>query len=382
MRSAGCCRRSGTPGADAACVSRISGISRPASNGRNRPAWPRRRAWRRLARRPRPNCPPGPATGPAAGPCPASGPDDAQALGEALDHIGETGAISLTEVFDGRIAGRQADAITARAHLETELREIRERLAGLRAERRRDRRGAGRRAARQRPAPGLRGTVGRARRSGSSSVRRRDRRRRGRRGRGRALRGGPADRLDPPRPGPDRSGAGRRRGGRLPAPVGPRRPAARSPASSSRGAGPRPRGRGHRGAPLRSHSLATSPAAAHGDATAERSRRSAPRPSSATAFTSAPGPKAAPEYIGATQPGRPPPRPARRIRRADRRHQRQRGAASRPQDRTSALLEDFQRARRELPDTRPIATARRGRRHPRRAARPRPGGDRGGPDRP
>ena len=66
---------------------------------------------------------------------PASGPDDAQALGEALDHIGETGAVSLTEVFDGRIAGRRADAITARAHLETELREIRERLAGLRAER-------------------------------------------------------------------------------------------------------------------------------------------------------------------------------------------------------------------------------------------------------
>src|SRR5260370_32319642 len=41
----------------------------------------------------------------------------------------------MTEVFDGRAAERQADTITARAHLETGLREIRVRLAGRRAER-------------------------------------------------------------------------------------------------------------------------------------------------------------------------------------------------------------------------------------------------------
>jgi hypothetical protein len=60
---------------------------------------------------------------------------DAEALAEALDLIGEPGATSITEVFDGRTAERQAVTITARAHLETDLREIRSRLAGLRAER-------------------------------------------------------------------------------------------------------------------------------------------------------------------------------------------------------------------------------------------------------
>ena len=60
---------------------------------------------------------------------------DAEALAEALDLIGEPGATSLTEVFDGRTAERQAVAITARAHLQTDRREIRARLAGLRAER-------------------------------------------------------------------------------------------------------------------------------------------------------------------------------------------------------------------------------------------------------
>ncbi len=66
---------------------------------------------------------------------PALGPDAAEALAEALDHIGEPGATSLTEVFDGRTAESQAATITSRAHLETDLREVRERLAGLRAER-------------------------------------------------------------------------------------------------------------------------------------------------------------------------------------------------------------------------------------------------------
>ena len=60
---------------------------------------------------------------------------DAAAIAAALDRIGEPDAVSLTEVFDGLIADRQAATITARANLETELREVRGRLAGLRAER-------------------------------------------------------------------------------------------------------------------------------------------------------------------------------------------------------------------------------------------------------
>ena len=60
---------------------------------------------------------------------------DAEALAEALEVIGEAGATSLTEAFDRRTADRQAATITARANLETDLREVRNRLAGLRAER-------------------------------------------------------------------------------------------------------------------------------------------------------------------------------------------------------------------------------------------------------
>lgn len=60
---------------------------------------------------------------------------DAKALAEALDHIGEPGATSITEVFDSRTGEGQAATITARANLETELREVRKRLADLRAER-------------------------------------------------------------------------------------------------------------------------------------------------------------------------------------------------------------------------------------------------------
>ncbi|HEX5294290.1 MAG TPA: TIGR02680 family protein, partial [Streptosporangiaceae bacterium] len=63
-----------------------------------------------------------------------AGPD-AEALAEALGLAGEPGAASLAEVFDRCTANRQADTITARAHLETDLREIRARLAALRAER-------------------------------------------------------------------------------------------------------------------------------------------------------------------------------------------------------------------------------------------------------
>ena len=79
-------------------------------------------------------------TGRWSGPAVPSGPavvaaPDAEALAGALGRIGELGATSLTEVFDGRTAERQAAVITARAHLETDLREAREKLAGLRAER-------------------------------------------------------------------------------------------------------------------------------------------------------------------------------------------------------------------------------------------------------
>jgi Putative exonuclease SbcCD, C subunit len=72
-------------------------------------------------------------TAPLAGPVVAT--SDTEALGDALEGIGEPGATSLTEVFDGRTAERQATAITARANLETDLREVRQRLAGLYAER-------------------------------------------------------------------------------------------------------------------------------------------------------------------------------------------------------------------------------------------------------
>ena len=60
---------------------------------------------------------------------------DAEVLGAALERIGDAGAPSLAEVFAGLTAERQAATITARANLETELREARRRLAGLRAER-------------------------------------------------------------------------------------------------------------------------------------------------------------------------------------------------------------------------------------------------------
>ena len=59
----------------------------------------------------------------------------AEALAEALERIGEAGAASLTEVFDGRTAERQTAAITTRANLQTGLRDLHERLTALRAER-------------------------------------------------------------------------------------------------------------------------------------------------------------------------------------------------------------------------------------------------------
>src|SRR5580693_9148848 len=86
----------------------------------------------------------GPPDAPSGTAAPLSGPTlpgpivaapDTEALTEALERIGEPGATSLTEVFDGRAAEPQAATITARAHLETDLREVRGRLGGLRAER-------------------------------------------------------------------------------------------------------------------------------------------------------------------------------------------------------------------------------------------------------
>ncbi len=60
---------------------------------------------------------------------------DAEVLAEALEHAGEPGATSLTEVFDRRVEQRQAATITARANLEASLGQIRRRLATVRAER-------------------------------------------------------------------------------------------------------------------------------------------------------------------------------------------------------------------------------------------------------
>jgi hypothetical protein len=60
---------------------------------------------------------------------------DAAAFGEVLERIGEAGAPSLTEVFASLTAERQAATITARANLETQLCEVRRRLAELWAER-------------------------------------------------------------------------------------------------------------------------------------------------------------------------------------------------------------------------------------------------------
>jgi uncharacterized protein (TIGR02680 family) len=64
------------------------------------------------------------AAGPLAGP-----------LAEALEHAGEAGAVSLAEVFDSHTRDRQNETITARANLQASLRDVRDRLTTLRAER-------------------------------------------------------------------------------------------------------------------------------------------------------------------------------------------------------------------------------------------------------
>ena len=258
---------------------------------------------------------------------PASGPGDAQALGEALDHIGETGATSLTEMFDGRIAGRQADAITTRAHLETELREIRERLAGLRAERdaiaaeqddappASDLRLACRD---ERPGAPLWQLVRFADGIGDAEAAAVE---------GALYGAGLLTAWIHPDPALTEAAlaAAEADGYLLPSvPVTGRTPR-RHPRPG--GAGQCPRGRGHRGAPLgRTHwrhhrrqqwwqHWRNGPGGQHqGPVQLRRSRRCPA--------------EGRPGVHRRDQRGRPPPRPARRIRRADQRHQRQRGTAT------------------------------------------------------
>ena len=61
--------------------------------------------------------------------------DTAGALTETLERIGEPGEPALSELFGQLTTERQAAAITARADIQTGLREVRRRLDGLRAER-------------------------------------------------------------------------------------------------------------------------------------------------------------------------------------------------------------------------------------------------------
>ncbi|MBV9448427.1 MAG: TIGR02680 family protein [Streptosporangiaceae bacterium] len=61
--------------------------------------------------------------------------DAAEPLAGALDRIGEPGEPGLGELFGQLTAERQAAAITERANLQTQLRDLRQHLAGLRAER-------------------------------------------------------------------------------------------------------------------------------------------------------------------------------------------------------------------------------------------------------
>ena len=59
----------------------------------------------------------------------------ADSLAEALELIGNAGAVSLAEVYDDRTAARQAAAIAARTTLDAALGQVRLRLTDLRAER-------------------------------------------------------------------------------------------------------------------------------------------------------------------------------------------------------------------------------------------------------
>jgi SbcC/RAD50-like, Walker B motif len=60
---------------------------------------------------------------------------DAATLAAALDRIGEPGAASLSEIYDGCVSDRQAATIAARTSLDAALTQARRRLADLREER-------------------------------------------------------------------------------------------------------------------------------------------------------------------------------------------------------------------------------------------------------
>ncbi|MGH3247367.1 MAG: SbcC/MukB-like Walker B domain-containing protein, partial [Trebonia sp.] len=61
--------------------------------------------------------------------------DDVATLTAALDRVGEPGAASLSEIYDGCVSDKQAATIAARTSLDAALAEDRRRLADLRAER-------------------------------------------------------------------------------------------------------------------------------------------------------------------------------------------------------------------------------------------------------
>ena len=61
--------------------------------------------------------------------------DDLATLAAALDRIGEPGAVSLSEIYDGCVSERQAATIAARTSLDAALAVARRRLADLREER-------------------------------------------------------------------------------------------------------------------------------------------------------------------------------------------------------------------------------------------------------
>ena len=61
--------------------------------------------------------------------------DDAATLAAALDRIGEPGAASLSEIYDGCVSDQQAATIAVRTSLDAALTEARRRLADLREER-------------------------------------------------------------------------------------------------------------------------------------------------------------------------------------------------------------------------------------------------------
>ncbi|HEX3712979.1 MAG TPA: SbcC/MukB-like Walker B domain-containing protein [Trebonia sp.] len=86
--------------------------------------------------------PAAPSFAPAAAPAAAAGlpgqvvtATDAATLAAALDRAGEPGAASLSEIYDGCVSDRRAAAITVRTQLDAALTEASRRLAGLRAER-------------------------------------------------------------------------------------------------------------------------------------------------------------------------------------------------------------------------------------------------------